>query len=182
MTDSPTPLISTSGDTPLATFSRCHLGIVRQLEETAQLPGWIDAAAHARSTAAKTLELFRDAVIPHHREEEAELFPAVLKSASPQELAKVKGLVEKLTDEHAHIESLWKKLEPSVRAAARGAPSDLDGEIMSDLVHMYLQHARFEETDFLPLAEEILGRNGNHMAALGVSLHMRHQKTVPGYI
>ena len=182
MTDSPTPMTSASTDTPLATFSRCHLGIVHQLEESAQLPGWIEAAAHARKAANRTLELFRDAVIPHHREEEAELFPAVLKSANAQELEKVKGLVEKLTGDHAHIESLWKKLEPSVRAAARGAPCDMDAEILSDLVHLYLQHARFEETDFLPLAEKILGRNGNHMAALGVSLHMRHQKTVPGYI
>ena len=27
---------------------------------------------------------------------------------------------------------------------------------------------------FLPLSQTILGRNSNHMAALGVSLHMRH--------
>jgi hypothetical protein len=27
---------------------------------------------------------------------------------------------------------------------------------------------------FLPLASAILGRDGNHMAALGVSLHARH--------
>ena len=34
-----------------------------------------------------------------------------------------------------------------------------------------------------PLAERILGRNDNHMAALGMSLHMRHlHPRVIGYI
>jgi hypothetical protein len=183
MPEPSTPLITTSADTPLATFTRCHLGIVQQLEETALLPGWIEAAAHARKTAAATLELFRKAIIPHHREEEAELFPAVLQSARPgEERQKVERLVEMLTGEHAHIEALWKKLEPAVRAASRGADAGMDGEVLSDLVHMYLRHARFEESEFLPLSEEILGRNGNHMAALGLSLHMRHQPPVNGYI
>ena len=39
----------------------------------------------------------------------------------------------------------------------------------------YQAHARFEEQEFLPLSEKILSRNGDHMAALGLSLHMRHQ-------
>ena len=42
----------------------------------------------------------------------------------------------------------------------------------------YKAHARFEEQQFLPLSKTILGRNGDHMAALGVSLHMR--RALPG--
>jgi hypothetical protein len=178
----PTPLISTSDDTPLAGFSRCHLGIVHQLEDTALLPGWIEAAARARQTATDTLNLFRSAILPHHAEEEAELFPAVLQSALPDEKQRVQRMVDKLVEEHRHVEALWKKLEPAVRAAARGARAQMDAEIMSDLVHIYLRHARYEETEFLPLAETILARNGDHMAALGLSLHMRHQPVVVGYI
>ena len=56
---------------------------------------------------------------------------------------------------------------------------------MPDIVALttrYREHARFEETDFLPLSQTILGRNANHMAALGMSLHMRHAKPVVGYI
>ena len=45
---------------------------------------------------------------------------------------------------------------------------------MVALVSTYANHARFEEQVFLPLAHSILSRNGNHMAALGVSLHLRH--------
>ena len=34
---------------------------------------------------------------------------------------------------------------------------------------------RLEEDQFLPMAETILGRKDPSMAALGLSLHMRHQ-------
>lgn len=42
------------------------------------------------------------------------------------------------------------------------------------LVTDYLTHARFEEAQFLPLAQRSLGRNSHHMAALGSSQHIRH--------
>ena len=42
----------------------------------------------------------------------------------------------------------------------------------------YKGHARFEEQSFLPLSKTILGRNGDHLAALGVSMHMR--RAMPG--
>ena len=42
------------------------------------------------------------------------------------------------------------------------------------LVTAYAAHAGYEEKEFLPLSQTILGRNSNHMAALGLSLHMRH--------
>jgi len=169
-------------ETPLSSFTRCHLGIVTQLEGTARLPELVDAANHARHMAQTTLDLFRQTIVPHHAEEEAELFPAVLQSANANERKAVRGMVERLTAEHREVEGLWKRLEPSVRAAARGNRSEVDAEVMEELVRAFLRHARYEETVFLPLAERILGRNGNHMAALGLALHLRHVPQVVGYI
>ncbi|GAB3766651.1 hypothetical protein GCM10028796_26280 [Ramlibacter monticola] len=169
-------------ETPLTSFTRCHLGIVTQLEGTARLPELVDAANHARQVAQSTLELFRTAILPHHAEEEAELFPAVLQSANANERKAVRGMIERLVAEHREVEGLWKRLEPSVRAAARGNRAEVDAEIMEELVRAFLRHARYEETVFLPLAERILGRNGNHMAALGLALHLRNVPQVVGYI
>jgi hypothetical protein len=169
-------------ETPLTSFTRCHLGIVTQLEGTARLPELVDAANHAREMAQTTLDLFRQTIVPHHAEEEAELFPAVLQSANANERKAVRGMIERLTAEHREVEGLWKRLEPSVRAAARGNRSEVDAEVMEELVRAFLRHARYEETVFLPLAERILGRNGNHMAALGLALHLRHVPQVVGYI
>jgi len=43
-------------------------------------------------------------------------------------------------------------------------------------------HATLKAQRFLPLAEQILGRNNKHMAALGWSLHMRHVPNFMRYI
>jgi hypothetical protein len=50
----------------------------------------------------------------------------------------------------------------------------VDTATVNTLVTEYRAHARLEEVAFLPLAQAILGRNSNHMAALGLSLHIRH--------
>lgn len=170
-------------DEPLNAFSQCHAGIVTQLQALAGLPALMAAAARARSVAEDSLRVFRHAVLEHHAEEETELFPAVLRSAQPgDERERVQGLVDRLTGEHRTLEALWHRIEPAVSAGARGKPVDVDGAALEELVRSYQAHARFEEENFLPLAETILGRNGNHMAALGLSLHMRHVPQPVGYI
>lgn len=57
---------------------------------------------------------------------------------------------------------------------AKGQPSDLDIAGIETLIREYSAHARYEEDEFLPKSEAILNRNPNHMAALGLSLHVRH--------
>lgn len=132
-----------------------------QLHALSGLPGLVEAAARARDVAAGTLALFKGAVLEHHAEEESDLFPAVLRSAGTgEERDRVEGMVKRLTDEH--------------RA--------LDAAVAGELVQRYLEHARFEEQAFLPLAATILGRNGDHLAALGLSLHLRHAPQPVGYI
>ena len=168
---------------PIDSFAQCHAGIVSCLQAFAELPDLIAAAERARQVAAGTLAMFDRAVLDHHKDEEAELFPAVLHSAEPgEERARVAAIVDRLVAEHRAIEVLWKKIKPSLRDAAAGRPSSLEGADAAELVRTYLAHARFEETQLLPLAQQILGRNDNDMAALGMSLHMRHVPTVLGYI
>lgn len=170
-------------DEPLNAFSQCHAGIVTHLQALAQLPELMAAAARARSVAEESLRVFRHAVFEHHAEEESELFPAVLRSAQPgDERQRVQAMVDRLTGEHRTMEALWHRIEPAVSAAARGKPADVEGAVLAELVRSYHAHARFEEAEFLPLAQTILGRNGNHMAALGLSLHMRHVPQPVGYI
>ena len=84
-------------------------------------------------------------------------------------------MIDALTREHRDIEAQWNLLEPRLKKFAKGQPVEVDGEAVRRLVEQYKAHARFEELEFLPLSEQILGRDGDHMAALGLSLHMRHQ-------
>jgi len=173
----------TACDNAVGQFSHAHMGIVMQLDRLATLPALLAPARMAQDTAQRTVDFFRVAVFEHHKEEEEELFPAVLESAQPgEEHTLVTTLVEALTIEHRLIESLWRQLEPELKTIAKGQGFQLNAPLMEDLVSRYQVHARSEEAQFLPLAEKILGRNGNHMAALGLSLHMRHQPLPIGHI
>ena len=96
------------------------------------------------------------------------------------------GIVRRLNA----LDELPALLEPAARprarrsssACARGQDSELDANDVHRLVSEYVAHARYEETDFLPAAEAILGRNDNHMAALGLSLHLRHAPQPVPYV
>ncbi len=174
----PDAIESPASETPVGDFAKCHAGILAHLEEFSRLPGLLDPAAQARRIAESMLSFFKNAVFEHHREEEIELFPAVLASTSEgEEHVTVKDMVDRLVREHRQIEAAWTHLEPALRAVAKGRDAALDGSAVTALIDAYAAHARFEEERFLPLSQTILGRNANHMAALGLSLHIR--RTMP---
>ena len=183
MTTTSTTPSTESSDAPITNFSQCHVGIIAHLETLGELPALVEAAGRARKVAEETLRFFRDAVYEHHEEEERELFPAVVASATPgDELSRVTGMVAQLTREHRQIESMWTQLEPHLKKVAKGQSDDLPAATVAALVREYSAHAAFEESEFLPLSQVILSRNSNHMAALGLSLHMRHVPPAMAYI
>lgn len=177
------PTSQPQGDEPLNQFAHCHSGILSRLSMLDELPGLLGPAARARMIAEQALSFFREAIFEHHLEEERELFPAVLASAHPgEERERVQSIAERLTREHRVLEGLWKSLEKDLKRVAKGQDTDLDAEEVSALVAAYASHATLEEEEFLPLCQEILGRNGNHMAALGLSLHLRHAPPITAHI
>ena len=91
------------------------------------------------------------------------------------ERARVQSMNRRLTDEHRELEKIWKSLESGLKKVVKGQFGDVDLVQISRLVSQYRAHALFEEQEYLPLAQQILGRDGNQMAALGMSLHIRHQ-------
>lgn len=166
---------STNDHQPVEDFSQCHVGILRKLDMLNELPALLGPAARAREIAAGALEFFREAIFEHHLDEERELFPAVLASAEKgAERDRVEALARQLTDEHRDLESRWKRLEAELKRVAKGHDSHIEVADIEELVRRYRRHAELEETEFLPLSQTILGRNSNHMSALGLSLHMRH--------
>ena len=175
MTATPNAPVPAADDAPVQGFSHCHEGIVAQLRELEQLPALAEAAARARAIAKATTDFYRHVVLTHHSEEEQELFSAVLASAERgAERDQVQAIVTRLTQDHRQIESLWRTIEPALADVARGHDAVLDAPQLARFVGDYRAHAQYEEQVFLPLCRTILGRNGNHMAALGMSLHARH--------
>lgn len=165
----------TAGELPIHNFSRCHDGIRAQLESLARLPQQQPGTPQRTDIARQALTSFRTAMFDHHGEEEKELFPAVLAASNTEEYGRLRAMAEALTAEHRQIEALWQALEPALEQVALGKPVTLDEALLQDMVARYGAHARLEEDQFLPMAETILGRKDPSMAALGLSLHMRHQ-------
>lgn len=162
-------------ESPIDEFSQCHTGILSHLNALAELPALLDPATRARQIAQDTLTFFRQVVYEHHAEEERELFPAVLASAQPgDERAYVQNIVDRLTLEHRQVEHAWELVEPELKHVAKGQDSGLGPLSVSMLVATYRAHAQYEEQVFLPLSQTILARNSNHLAALGLSMHLRH--------
>ena len=105
----------------------------------------------------------------------------MLASASKgEERDKVQAIVDALNAEHRKIEAAWTRLEPKLKAVAKGHDTELGLEEIRALIGTYQTHARFEEVECLPLSQTILGRDSNCMAALGMSMHIRH--TLPEVI
>jgi hemerythrin-like domain-containing protein len=160
---------------PIADFSLCHVGIFKKLDALSELPALLAPASRAREIAEQSLEFFREAIFEHHLDEERELFPAVLADATKgEEYDKVQFMVTRLAIEHRDLETIWKRLESGLKLVAKGRDSSVNVTDIELLVSRYRAHAHCEETEFLPLSQTVLSRNANHMAALGLSLHMRH--------
>lgn len=177
--------IDTGVDTraPLKTLYHSHDEILAGLGELAALPRQASQAQLARRAAAAVLALFEDHVMQHHADEEQDLFPAVLASAAPgEEREQVQELVTRLVDEHRVLEARWHALAPAVRKVRKGRAVEFDPEQVTQLVQAYTRHAHLEEEQFLPLAQTILQRNTNHLAAVGVGLHMRRLPDLTAYI
>jgi hemerythrin-like domain-containing protein len=175
MSDTPTSQ-ATEADAPLQDFSRCHVGFVTVLEAALGLPEMIAIAARSRSCAADMLKMFHDRLLAHHDDEERDLFPAVLRVAQPgDEADRARSMVEQLVREHREIAQLWKQLEPAVQAIANGYLPRLDSVLLHELVRRFNEHVRAEEEEFLPFAQQVLARQAEDMAMLGLALHQRHQ-------
>lgn len=159
---------------PIQDFSQCHAGIIKRLHLLGELPALLAPAERASQIAEQSVSIFREAIFEHHLDEERELFPVVLLYAEQgAEHEQVKAMVKRLTDEHRELEALWKNIESGLKKVAKGRFDGVSADDVQRLVAQHLAHAEFEEKEFLPLSQTILGRNANHMAALGLSLHMR---------
>ena len=175
MSDTPSRQ-GTEADAPLQDFSECHAGFVTVLEASLGLPEMIAMAARSRSCAADMVKMFRDRLLAHHDDEERDLFPAVLRVAQPGDEADRAGvLVAQLVREHREIAQLWKQLEPAVQAIANGYLPRLDAALLQELVRRFNEHVRVEEEEFLPFAQQVLARQADDMAMLGLALHRRHE-------
>jgi hemerythrin-like domain-containing protein len=140
-------------DDPLGMLAACHRRIERQLATLARLQRHLPengCDADARAAARATLKYFDNAAPNHHADEEQSLFPR-LTAATPDAIP----LVDDLEREHAMIAEHWRGLRPMLVGIAAGQRATLSPKQVANLADAYHAHIAREESDLLPLAEEI---------------------------
>ena len=166
---------------PLNEFSGCHDGIINNFQQLQELISIIQKTPDSEEIqprAKKILNFFDDVVLIHHAEEEQELFTLVMECVEKGPQADTaRAFIKQLVAEHRQLEAMWKEIEKDLRLLSKGKPANLNHKTAIRLSIEYLAHAEFEEQKFLPLSAEILSKND--LSALGLSLHMRHQRELP---
>ncbi|WP_158289995.1 hemerythrin domain-containing protein [Ramlibacter sp. WS9] len=141
-------------------FSESHVRILGALERLSQLARGEVARDAVSSAVQASIAMFDDVVVPHHRLEETQLFPSVLTAArGTPRVGAIEAMVRRMTAEHKTIEDVWVQLREELEHLHFGAASARCTLLARRLVTAYTLHAAFEEIEFLPLAEDLVGRS-----------------------
>jgi hemerythrin-like domain-containing protein len=167
-------------EVPLEMLSACHGRVERQCQTLRRLVPHLvahGADADARSAAAAVLRYFETSGRHHHEDEEHDLFPALLKNASGDELVRVRDLIAQLLREHRLLEERWHRLRSALESVAQGQSAQLAADDVEALVTLYETHIAREEADLLPLAARLLA--GAPLDAVGRAMRERRGVAMP---
>ena len=125
-----------------------------------------------RDAAHTVLIYFDRSAAVHHRDEEDDLFPALVESLAAADPVCVRELVAAATAGHRAIESAWQALRPPLDALSRGAAAALGAAAVGRLVQHCRENFRLEDRELLPMAERLLDDAG--LARLRERISARH--------
>ena len=147
-------------EAPLEMLSACHGRVERQCETPLRLVPHLAANGPdqaAREAAQNVMRYFDTSARHHHADEEEDLFPALLRSATQAELAPLRELIAALQAQHRELEQAWVELRRNLEGVSLGTVRELDAPPVERLVGLYRSHIAREEAVLLPLAAQILG-------------------------
>jgi hemerythrin-like domain-containing protein len=135
-------------------LDRTHRDVVQMLQRISDLLDHLDdrgaddtAQQHAREICA----FFGEAARQHHADEEALVFPALLRSGD----AEIVQHVQRLQQDHGWLEQDWLELAPQLTAVAQGYSGydlDLLRSGLDLFAELYREHIALEESMIYPAA------------------------------
>jgi hemerythrin-like domain-containing protein len=159
---------------PLQMLEACHDRIEMQCETLRNLAAHLPAHgcdAQAQQAASNVMRYFDSAGRHHHEDEEQDLFPRMIASASGENAERVAVLVGQLKREHRNMEQAWLRLRETLETLAHGGDAPLDEPDVKHFCDMYTNHIASEEQDLIPLASLLL--DSDEQAALGRAMAAR---------
>jgi len=159
---------------PLEMLQACHRRIERQCATLRRLVPHLAARGadpQARTAALNAMRYFDTSARHHHADEEEDLLPALLESASGPQATRLHELIEELTEDHRALELAWRRLRPLLEAVTSGESAPLTSEAVEALAGIYERHIELEERELLPVAARLLRQED--VARVGAAMRMR---------
>ena len=184
---------------PLGQLDACHDRMQRQLKTLQRLlerqadVGQASVDDEVRAAAAAVRKYFDEAAPRHHRDEEQDLFPAVIEAMAGSDAVCIKGIVQRLSAEHGQLEQAWQALRPTLVALAeaegaapdgkcddshddgrdesRGPPWRLDPGQVDRFIAVYRSHLAIEDDELMPMARRLL--SDDQIGQIGQAMRSR---------
>jgi hemerythrin-like domain-containing protein len=159
-------------DHPIDILDGCHARIRRQnalIEKIAARVADGGSDAEAREAARAVVRFFDTAGADHHRDEEEDLFPALVHFVPAAELNATRALLARLRADHATLDAAWREMRGMLMLLVAGGQTPLDAQAARAFAAAYDRHIALEEAELLPLARRVLdprvvARLGDRMA------------------
>jgi hemerythrin-like domain-containing protein len=161
-------------DDPLAMLATCHDKLARQCRTLSLLLPHLEhsgADPRAREAAQAVLRYFDKASPQHHKDEEEDLFPALLESMAGSDAVCIRELVDLLGEQHRQLDRAWRYLRGPLVEVAEGRSSFLPGEQIEAFIALNEVHAEKEDTELLPMAQRLLDEAA--LARIGDAMRRR---------
>jgi hemerythrin-like domain-containing protein len=146
-------------EAPLEMLAACHGRVERQCQTLLRLVPHLAANGPdqaAREAAQSVMRYFDTSARHHHADEEEDLFPALLQTASDAGLTPLRELIDALRAQHRELEQVWGQLRRKLEGILIGTTSELAADEVGRLVELYRGHIACEEEELLPLAARLL--------------------------
>ncbi|APV52056.1 hypothetical protein BWI17_21725 [Betaproteobacteria bacterium GR16-43] len=146
-------------DHPLEMLVACHVRVRRNCRLIERIAEHLEDEGVDEEVivaSASALRYFDVAGRDHHRDEEEDLFPALLAAASASDRPGVESLVSRLRDDHVRLEKLWSEVRALLETVAAGRSAKFPPVLAAALSRAYDDHITEEEGVLLPLARRML--------------------------
>jgi len=161
-------------DHPIEMLVACHERVRRNCELVQRIAERLEDEGpdeEVRLAAAAVLRYFDVAGRDHHRDEEDDLFPALLAAAPVTSRPGVESLVARLLSDHRNLDRLWSQVRPQLEALSQSRPPSLPPALALAFARAYDDHIAEEEAVLLPLARRLIPTDT--IARLGASMAAR---------
>ena len=155
-------------DDPIGLLRACHKKILLHCDLLDELLATPDP------TAAQQVHRYFSTSAPlHHRDEEEDLFPRIMRQS-----LKIADLVNTLKKEHIELDHLWDTLAAELKPLPKDGFSEVFEKAVPEFCALNRAHVNIENMELLPMASGILSQQD--LGAIGETMAARRGVSYSG--